>query len=484
MTESASSVGIITGIEPGDVIADKYRIDSVLGAGGMGVVFLARHIQLNGLFALKFLSRESSLNAQALGRFHREAQAAVKLRSDHAVRVFDVGVHNNGLPYIVMEYLEGGDLSRLLRNVGWLPIAQAVDFVLQAGAAIADAHRVGIIHRDIKPSNLFCVAKGEGVMIKVVDFGISKLTDATNEEGVTVTGNFIGSPSYMSPEQMRAANRVDARTDVWSLGVVLYECLTAKLPFPASTYPEICLKVTQDPPVMPSQYRADIPPVLEALILKCLEKDREKRFGSVNELMAALAPFAGSLQPAPARVGMTTALAGAQAKSLLDWLRPSVSGQRTSTSTFTQPSWVRPQLALANKRRPILLGSMVVVAVACVGTAVWLGVRRAQLNSDISAAVPSHGLSAAQAPEPTPDSPKASSSPVVVTPPPALPVPTLVEEPAQAEPAFDSRPEAIVTKPDAKKSVARPVESAQRPPVRPAVKAPTERDMRSPVWTR
>ena len=181
---------------------------------------------------------------------------------------------------------------------------------------------------------------------------------------------------------------------------------------------------------------------------------------------------------------MTTAIAGAQAKSLLDWLRPSVGGQRTSTSTFTQPSWVRPQLALANNRRSILLGSMVVVAVASVGTAVWLGVRRAQLSSDISAAVPSQGVSAAQAPEPTPESPPASVSPVVITPPPALPLPPVVEAPAHAEPAPNPLPEVNVAKPEPRKSAAKPVESAQRTPARPAVKPPTERDTRSPVWTR
>ncbi|HET9932396.1 MAG TPA: serine/threonine-protein kinase, partial [Polyangiaceae bacterium] len=165
------------GIGVGDVIAEKYRIESVLGAGGMGVVFSARHTTLNGQFALKFLSRDGLQSSQAIGRFYREAQAAARLRSEHAVRVFDVGTHTNGLPFIVMEYLEGADLGRVLRASGQLPVTEAVDYTLQTCAAIADAHKAGIIHRDLKPSNLFCVTREDkSVIVKVLDFGISKVT--------------------------------------------------------------------------------------------------------------------------------------------------------------------------------------------------------------------------------------------------------------------------------------------------------------------
>jgi serine/threonine-protein kinase len=223
----------IAGIGPGDVIAGKYRIEAVLGAGGMGVVFLARHALLGGPVALKFLSRDFVGNPQAVSRFHREAQAAARLKSEHVVRVFDVGVHESGSPYIVMEQLDGGDLQRLLRNEGRLSVEHAVDLALQACSALAEAHRAGIVHRDLKPSNLFCVPRADGrFTLKIVDFGISKLASA--DESVTVTGNFIGSPAYMSPEQMDAPNRVDERADLWSLGVVLYECVTGKLPSSAA----------------------------------------------------------------------------------------------------------------------------------------------------------------------------------------------------------------------------------------------------------
>jgi len=197
--------------------------------------------------------------------------------------------------------------------------------------------------------------------------------------------------------------------------------------------------------------------------------------------MAALAPFAGTPQLAPARISLSAApISGAQPKSLLDWLKPTASAQRTSTSTFTQPSWVRPEHALANKRRPVLLGAMAVVAVATVTTAVWLGVRRAQLSPDISAAVPSHGLSAAHAPEPTPDSP---SKPAVTTPSTAPPLP-VVEQPEPVQPLPEPPPQASAEKPSVAKPASKPAEPAQRTPARPAVKPPTERDTRSPVWTR
>ena len=280
-----------TGIEPGDLVAEKYRVERLLGAGGMGVVLLARHIHLDDAVALKVLSPELVDSEEAVARFRREAQAAAKLKNEHVVRVFDVGLHRNCLPYLVMEYLEGGDLARMIQSAGPLGVEQAADVLIQACSAVSAAHRAGIIHRDLKPSNLFCVPRADGwITVKVVDFGISRVSAApgTDEQGITVTGNVVGSPSYMSPEQMRSSNRVDPRTDIWSLGVVLYECLTGKLPFPATTFPEVCVKVTQDPP----EPLVGVPPALAAVVLRCLEKDRERRFGTAAELALALMDFA------------------------------------------------------------------------------------------------------------------------------------------------------------------------------------------------
>ena len=204
-------------IRPGDVVAGKYQIVSVLGVGGMGIVFLARHLELDGLVAIKFLSEAYATNSEAVRRFRREAQAAVKLKSPHVVRVFDVGLHTNAVPYIVMEHLEGGDLAKMIETSGPLPPTLAAELLVQTCEALFEAHGKGVIHRDSKPANLFCIPRPNGEMtIKVVDFGISKVMGAmstTSGLGVTTAGQAIGSPSYMSPEQMKADYSVDHRTE-------------------------------------------------------------------------------------------------------------------------------------------------------------------------------------------------------------------------------------------------------------------------------
>jgi serine/threonine protein kinase len=298
----------------------------------MGVVFLARHIHLDDAVALKVLSPELLGNEQAVARFRREAQAAAKLKNEHVVRVFDVGVHGNSLPYLVMEYLEGGDLSGMIRNVGALGAEQAADVLIQACSAVSAAHRAGIIHRDLKPSNLFCVPRPDGwVTVKVLDFGISRVSagPGTDQQGITVTGSMVGSPSYMSPEQMRSPNRVDPRTDIWSLGVVLYECLTGNLPFPATTYAEVCVKVTQDPP----EPLVGAPPALAAVVLRCLEKDRERRFGTAEELALALLDFAPlSVRHLAAGHGMSRGQASTETPAIAASTPPV-----TKTLTSNQP---------------------------------------------------------------------------------------------------------------------------------------------------
>src|SRR3954454_18638740 len=219
-------------IAEGRVLAGKYRIERVLGRGGMGVVVAAHHIHLDEKVAIKFLLPEAVANAEVLGRFVREARAAVRIKSEHVARVSDVGTLEGGEPYMVMEYLEGSDLAEWLLQRGALPVEQAVEFLLQASEAIAEAHALGIVHRDLKPANLFVVRRADGLLsIKVLDFGISKVTDASMAAGAaTSTLALMGSPLYMSPEQMESARTADARSDIWSLGVILYELLTGACP--------------------------------------------------------------------------------------------------------------------------------------------------------------------------------------------------------------------------------------------------------------
>jgi eukaryotic-like serine/threonine-protein kinase len=280
----------------GQVVAGKYRIDSVIGEGGMGYVVVAYHLQLDTKVAIKLLRAEMATNAEAVERFAREARAAVRITSPHVARVFDVGQLDSGAPYMVMEFLEGGDLSNLIQKRGPLPIQEAVDYLLQACEAIAEAHAAGIVHRDLKPANLFCARRADGsVTIKVLDFGISKLTGgAAGALNHTKTTAIMGSPFYMSPEQMESTRGVDIRTDVWGLGIILYELVTGRTPFEGNTMPEVCLRIATQQPAPLRSLRMDAPAALELAILRCLEKDREKRYGNVARLAVALREFAST----------------------------------------------------------------------------------------------------------------------------------------------------------------------------------------------
>jgi len=280
---------------PGDVVGAKYRIERVLGAGGMGVVLSAVHLSLQERVAIKVLAPELAASGDAVARFVREARAACRIKSEHVARVSDVGTLENGVPYLVMEYLEGRDLSQLLTERKRLPVTDAVDFILQACEALAEAHLIGIVHRDLKPANLFLTTRLDGSpCIKVLDFGVSKVTHSPGSAGSvgqTQAAAVMGSPLYMSPEQLRAARSVDLRSDIWALGVIAYELLAGKPPFAGETLPEVSVKIAVDRPEPIRAARREVPAGAEAAILKCLEKDREKRFRDVGELASALAPF-------------------------------------------------------------------------------------------------------------------------------------------------------------------------------------------------
>lgn len=281
-------------VEVGQVLAGKYRVEKVLGQGGMGVVVAATHLQLNQLFALKFLLPHMCQHGEAVARFSREARAAVQIQSEHVARVSDVGTLETGAPYMVMEYLNGSDLSDVVRQRGPLPIHEAVGFVLQACEAIAEAHALGIVHRDLKPANLFLTQRRDGSpLVKVLDFGISKaLQDTLTSPSVTSTSAVMGSPLYMSPEQVRSTKNVDARSDVWALGIILQELLTGAPTYEAETASALMAMIAADPPMPLRQRRPDAPAPLEAAILRCLVKNRDQRMPNVAELARALAPFA------------------------------------------------------------------------------------------------------------------------------------------------------------------------------------------------
>ena len=281
-----------SGIAPGTILAGKYRVAKVLGQGGMGVVVEAHHIQLDDRVALKFLLPEYATHPEASERFLREARAAVKIKSEHVARVSDVGTLDNGAPYMVMEYLDGSDLSSILEKKGPMPVPEAIEYVLQACEAINEAHSYGIVHRDIKPANLFVTKRQDGgPLVKVLDFGISK-TIGSGVDGLTRTTATMGSALYMSPEQMRQSRSVDHRTDIYSLGITLYELLAGKQPFYANTLPELCAEVLTGNPTPLRELRADIPHEFAVVLERSYARNLEHRCQNITEFVFSLAPFA------------------------------------------------------------------------------------------------------------------------------------------------------------------------------------------------
>lgn len=280
-------------LEPGTVIAGKYRLDRVLGSGGMGVVVKATHLALDEPVAIKLLHGDVQAIPGIGARFLREARAAARLKSIHAARSHDIGTLEDQTRYLVMEYLEGMDLATALEEQGPMPVEAAVGYLLQACDAIAEAHALGIIHRDLKPANLFRVTQADGSpLIKVLDFGISKLADSPSSRtnvALTTGQVMMGTPHYASPEQMTSAADVDARTDIWALGVVLFEFLTGSHPFEGVTAQEIISRVIAAQPRAIQQLRPDLSPALTQVITLCLEKDRERRFPTVADLVQGLA---------------------------------------------------------------------------------------------------------------------------------------------------------------------------------------------------
>jgi eukaryotic-like serine/threonine-protein kinase len=367
-------------VRVGDVVDGKYRVERVVGSGGMGVVVAAEHLKLGRIVALKFLLKSACENREAVTRFLREGQALASITSAHVARVMDVGTLEQGEPYLVMEYLEGADFGAVLKRDGPFPVQTAVRYVLQVCEAVAEAHARGIIHRDLKPSNLFLTLGADRVpYVKVLDFGISKAvvqqSGATAEDMgpdavtappayVTNTGALVGSPLYMSPEQIRNARRVDERTDIWAIGVILYELICGTPPFEGETLAGTLAAVSADAPKLMLPLRDDVPVELERVIFCCLEKSPDKRFTSIAKLARALEPFA----PADARssVERISRLLGVHASA--------AGGQGTASATAdesapTVPSWegntvpqgVRSPIFRRRAWVALLLGALVAV---------------------------------------------------------------------------------------------------------------------------
>ncbi len=322
----------------------KYVVDSILGRGGMGIVVAARHERAgrSELVAIKLLHPKAAKDAVQVERFVREARSTVRIKSEHVVRVLDAGAEEStGSPFIVMEFLQGRDLAYVLANFGPMPPKTAVDYIIQICEAAAAAHALGIVHRDLKPSNFFLTHRADGTaLVKVLDFGISKAAqlDGMPDPRLTETQAVFGSPTYMSPEQIRSSKNVDQRSDIWSLGVTLFEMLTRKLPFVADNVAGLLASVIADPPFTVSHFRPDVPPGLEAVVLACLEKDAARRISSAGELARRLAPFAS---PAGAQLALQVQEVPSPSGSSPNVVpqRPSMAPGARSPSSPSSPSF-------------------------------------------------------------------------------------------------------------------------------------------------
>jgi len=392
------------GIAPGTVLAGKYRVERVLGSGGMGFVVAALHLELGHFVAVKFLHGTMMTNGEAVARFAREARAAARIRSEHVARVLDVGRLDEGAPYTVMEFLQGQDLGALLLERGPLPVDLAVEYVLQACHAIAEAHAVGIVHRDLKPSNLFLTESSDGVgIIKVLDFGISKLTTAASfEPQLTSTKSSMGSPLYMSPEQMKSFRDADHRTDIWALGVILYELMCGRPPFDASSLPELIMALVMSTPASLSAQRPEIPPGLEAAVMRCLEKDPGARFPSVGELARELLPFAP--QNSRSLVERVSRLSGAPAAA---------PAGAVGVGVHTEAPWTATRATGApGLRKPVVFAVGAVLVVGAAGLGAW-----ALRGSTATVASSAAALTSAPSEQPPPEpkgEPSTAAAPAVL----------------------------------------------------------------------
>jgi eukaryotic-like serine/threonine-protein kinase len=350
----------------GTTVADKYRIVRSLGRGGMGAVYLAVHSVLERRVAIKFLRADLADDAEMVARFRREAQAAGRLEHENIVSVIDFGVTPEGAPYLVMEFLDGSNLAEVIEGDGPLTVPRAVTLVVQACRGVGAAHARDIIHRDLKPANLFvCVRDDGSEQVKVLDFGIAKLRSSAGSGGATTgTGASFGTPDYMSPEQARGERQLDQRTDIYSLGAVLYELLTATKPHSGETYNEILHDILTRAPTPITELRAGLPDGLSSVIERAMAEDREMRFASASELVTALLPFTRLEDSRPARTARSGVSTDCGAQTVR--ARPierSVPSRHGLPGLQTVPRW--------RARRLVAWLTALLLAAGMIGWALW-----------------------------------------------------------------------------------------------------------------
>jgi serine/threonine protein kinase len=436
----------------GDLLAGKYRIERLLGKGGMGAVFAAQHELLCQRVAVKVLLSQIAREPEAVARFLNEARAAARIASDHIARVMDVGTLDDGTPYMVLEYLDGMDLAEHLQISGPFSVEGATDCVLQAIEAVAQAHALGIVHRDLKPANLFLARQPDGShRVKVLDFGISKAQNPFASSGahvLTSTKTVLGSPMYMSPEQLRSSKNVDTRADVWGLGVILYELLAGAPPFGGETLGELFAAILEQTPQSLRARRSDVPPALDALVQRCLARQAEARVSDVAELARGLAPFAPESSRAnverivrtvssiPPRMPSDRAAAATPAAAISQQAHAAAHGAGGTAAAWGKPTGSQALSSRSSRgRRGWIVAGIVALAALAVAARAFLFVHHGRDGS------PPEPSAATQPVEPPPAPSAASVAPLppamsvrAVPPASALPPPVASAAPPLAPP--------------------------------------------------
>jgi serine/threonine protein kinase len=389
-------------LQEGLLVAGRYQLVRLLGRGGMGSVWLAEHTELRVQCAVKFIERSQSDDAEYRGRFTREARAAASLKSPHVVQILDTGDWE-GMPYIAMELLEGESLGQRLRRVTRLPPAECAEIVGQISRALNKAHAAGIVHRDLKPDNVFLTRDDDRLLVKILDFGIAKVQAA--EGDVTATGVMLGTPGYMSPEQTHGSRSVDGRSDLWSLGVITYQCLTGEKPFKGTGVGELIMNVMSGPIPVPSSVAPYLPPGFDAWWARAASRAPEGRFQSARELAEQLVLALGLSQALHDSLPLT---GGAAYRPSL----PSAAEARTGNGETTR-AVVTPAIAPAKGRAAVRVASSIALAaVIAGGAAAWYFVRVPAASPAAAASLPAVASTpSAQAPDPPREPAVTSASP-------------------------------------------------------------------------
>lgn len=420
--------GCPKGSRVGQVLLGKYRLTTVLGQGGMGTVYEARHELVGRRFAIKLLNPELALHQEIVRRFRREAEAAGALESENIAAVTDFGTSEDGAAFIVMEYLRGEDLSRVLTRHGRLPVTRAVDAIIQACRGLSVAHARGIVHRDLKPENLFVSQRSDGGdWIKVLDFGIAKLQTVNDGGSTTRTGTTMGTPHYMPPEQARGSKELDHRADIYALGAVLYELLSGQKAHPGETYNAVLYHVLTQAPARLETLRPEVPPALSDVVHRAMADDAAARFSSAAELAASLAPFAGRVVTPAER--LTSTICDLDLQRVLTLSTPAPAAMTPSQVAMGGGSeTMQPVLRSEVAATPRLRAGIIAAAALSLLLAAGLTLRAALHSSRASASA----SPAAAAVSKTPSAqPSPSATPLAEPSPPISVAPTVLEPSAQ-----------------------------------------------------